>query len=1078
MAIFRCKSCGGDLIIEPGMSVCECEYCGSKQTVPSADNEKKMNLFARAGRLLRACEFDKAAGIFEAIAADFPEEAEAYWGMVLCRYGIEYVDDPATGKKVPTCHRSGFESVMEDSDFEQACENADAVARRQYREEAKVIEELRKSIIEISGKEEPYDIFICYKETDPEGDRTMDSVLAQDVYDALTEKGYRVFFSRITLEDKLGQEYEPYIFAALHSAKVMLAFGTDYEYYEAVWVKNEWSRYLKLMEQDKTRHLIPCYKNIDAYDMPKEFAKLQAQDMGKVGAVQDLLRGIEKLIGKSKTAHAEEPSQPKGQQVAIGGPNKEALYKRGQMALEDGAWEKAKEYYDQVLNIDAECAEAYLGLALAEAEFRGLDALESDEALQKGKLKCRICGAELKIFPGESAVTCECCGFVQTIATIQSVQLNRFANSSAYAKFLRFASNDRKQKVSELLEKGKKAKQEADEAYQKKKALDEARKEEATARKAKETRKKILNHIEEIKPFQNLVSSGYSHVVALRADGTVLACGDNQHGECNVSSWRNMVAVAAGFQFTVGLQGNGTVLAVGNKRDGCCDANRWKNIAEIAVTPDQVLGLRRDGTAISVGRRSESVCNVSAWKNVVSIMATTVGGASALFGLQSDGRVLVAGLDQSGQTEIAKWTCITSISAGFAHVVGLRADGSVVAAGSNRKGQCNVSGWRHIVMISACVNCTVGLKDDGTVVFAGDDDWRSYYSRHQRPTCGGWKEVVEVASCTGASLGLTANGNLLIEAEEEDDIRKAIKKNNIFCFCKNPEPTALQRDGKILMISNYEEIKTWKLFNSVDTFEIEQQEAKAKWLEDLRGEKESLSEELGNLKGLFTGRRRKEIENRLEEIEADISIEEAKVKSREVLESIQTEDNDIYQKESLYGAKIRDIVEFGNYQGNIRWKVLAAQDNRLLLITESAIENRPYDISGADVTWETCFLREWLNETFLNKAFSKKEQAMILETKVTADKNPEYSTNPGENTQDRIFLLSIQEANQYFSSDRDRKCCVEGDDSACWWWLRSPGDDSDCAATVSPGGSIDNNGYAFDDADFAVRPALWINLES
>ena len=74
----------------------------------------------------------------------------------------------------------------------------------------------------------------------------------------------------------------------------MLAVGTDYEYYNAVWVKNEWSRYLALIAAGQKKALIPCYKNIDAYDMPKEFARLQAQDMGKVGAMQDLLRGIER----------------------------------------------------------------------------------------------------------------------------------------------------------------------------------------------------------------------------------------------------------------------------------------------------------------------------------------------------------------------------------------------------------------------------------------------------------------------------------------------------------------------------------------------------------------------------------------------------------------------------------------------------------------------------------------------------------------------------------------------------------------------------------------------------------------
>lgn len=294
--MLKCKMCGGDLLVTEGSTLATCEYCGSQQTIPSLDNEKKLSLFARANKLRAGCDFDKAAGVYESIVTDFPEEAEAYWGLVLCKYGIDYVDDPATGKKIPTCHRSSFDSVMEDGNFELTMENADAAALQVYRKEAKAIEQIRKGIIEVSSKEDPYDIFICYKETDAKGDRTVDSLIAQDVYDALTEKGYRVFFSRITLEDKLGTAYEPHIFAALNSAKIMLAVGTAYEHYNAVWVKNEWSRYLKLMETDKSKHLIPCFKDIDAYDIPKEFKHLQAQDMGKVGAIQDLLRGVEKLL--------------------------------------------------------------------------------------------------------------------------------------------------------------------------------------------------------------------------------------------------------------------------------------------------------------------------------------------------------------------------------------------------------------------------------------------------------------------------------------------------------------------------------------------------------------------------------------------------------------------------------------------------------------------------------------------------------------------------------------------------------------------------------------------------------------
>ena len=187
MAVIKCKMCGGDLVLVEGSTVATCEFCGSQQTVPTADSEKKLTLFARANRLRAACDFDKAAGIYESIVADFSDEAEAYWGLVLCKYGIEYVDDPGTGKKIPTCHRSSFDSVMDDANFEQAIENADMAAQKVYRDEAKQFERIRKGILEVSSTEKPYDIFICYKETAPNGDRTLDSVLAQDLYSALTD---------------------------------------------------------------------------------------------------------------------------------------------------------------------------------------------------------------------------------------------------------------------------------------------------------------------------------------------------------------------------------------------------------------------------------------------------------------------------------------------------------------------------------------------------------------------------------------------------------------------------------------------------------------------------------------------------------------------------------------------------------------------------------------------------------------------------------------------------------------------------------------------------------------------------
>ena len=231
--VFKCKMCGGEMTVIEGSPVCECDYCGSKQTVPNLNDEKKIRLFERANRLRFECEFDKAQGIYENIISDFSDEAEAYWGLLLCKYGIEYVDDPKTGNKIPTCHRLSFDSVMLDPNLENALINCDKEARDLYSQEADKIEEIRRNIITISQTEMPYDVFICYKETDEYGQRTEDSVLAQQIYEALVVKDYRVFFSKISLEDKIGKEYEPYIFAALNSAKVMIVIGTEYKYFDA-----------------------------------------------------------------------------------------------------------------------------------------------------------------------------------------------------------------------------------------------------------------------------------------------------------------------------------------------------------------------------------------------------------------------------------------------------------------------------------------------------------------------------------------------------------------------------------------------------------------------------------------------------------------------------------------------------------------------------------------------------------------------------------------------------------------------------------------------------------------------------
>jgi len=374
MSIFKCKMCGGTIEFNPGDTVGVCDSCGTKQTLPTTNDEIITNLHNRANTLRLKCEFDKAEEIYNKILEKNPDDAEAHWGIILCKYGIEYVEDPKTYNRVPTCHRTSFDAILADEDYKAALANGDGAQRELYEEEAKKIDRIQKDILSIVHNEKPFDVFICYKETDENGNRTQDSVIANDIYHQLTQEGFKVFYAAITLEDKVGQEYEPYIFAALNSAKVMLVVGSKPEYFTAVWVKNEWSRFLKLIKTDRSKLLIPCYRNMDAYELPEEFAHLQAQDMSKIGFINDLVRGIRKVVADTDS---QEKAVRESVAVNSGNANEESLLKRAFMFLEDGDWDSANEYCEKVLDIDPENARAYLGKLMAECRACRMEDLQN-----------------------------------------------------------------------------------------------------------------------------------------------------------------------------------------------------------------------------------------------------------------------------------------------------------------------------------------------------------------------------------------------------------------------------------------------------------------------------------------------------------------------------------------------------------------------------------------------------------------------------------------------------------------------------------------------------------------------------
>ena len=770
MSTLKCKMCGGTLEINENETTATCEYCGTEQTIPKITDDVIGNLFNRANTLRLKSEFDKAEEIYNKIVGLDNTQSEAYWGIILCKYGIEYVEDPTTYKRVPTCHRTSYDAITADEDYKLAIQYADISQKIIYEAEAKAIDEIQKGILTISQNEKPYDVFICYKETDESGKRTQDSVLANDIYHQLTQEGFKVFYAAITLEDKLGQEYEPYIFAALNSAKVMLVIGSKPEYFTAVWVKNEWSRYLKLMKADRSKLLIPCYKDMDAYEVPEEFAHLQAQDMGKIGFISDIVRGIKKVINKDEPKSAVKETAAAGQAAnsAVA-----PLLKRISLFLEDGNWQEADEYCERVLDSDPENAQAYLYKLMAKMEVRKTEDLRN--------------------------------------------QAQPFDSEDMYRKIVRFADEE----------------------------------------------------------FKNTLVEYNAYIK---------------------------------------------------------DRNEKKRIESIYKKAVYDMRYARDEIS---------------YKIIIEDLAEIPGYKDA---------------------DEKKKEC------------------------EEKAEECRLESLYN----SAVKNQTVQSEDN------------QFRAAKQFEELGTYKDSAErVQQCRDKAEEIRKEEERIkAEREKAEKERKAkAKKRNRNIAIILPSTTAICVVLALLCV--------YVIIPAI--------------------------------------------------------------------------------------APVGSLIKYGKYEQDndssngiedIEWIILAKDDNKMLVISDKAIDCKPYNTSSANITWETCSLRNWLNNDFINSAFSATEKTMISSVKVSADKNPDYDTDAGNDTEDKVFLLSIEEANRYFKYDSERQCVsteyakangaytyeIDGA-SNCFWWLRSQGGYSNkSASVVNSDGTVSKYGNAVDDNRDCVRPAMWISL--
>ena len=801
MAIIKCKMCGGDIEISADKTFGTCEYCGSTMTLPKVDDEQRAAAFNRGNHFRRSGEFDKALAVYERIVAEDDNDAEAHWCCALCRFGIEYVEDPATYEWLPTCHRASFDSFLEDVDYLAAVEHSDGITRRQYQKDAAKIAEVQRGILATSQNEQPFDVFLCYKETGEDGQRTRDSLMAQEVYYELTEQGYRVFFARITLEDKAGTEYEPYIFAALNSAKVMVVIGTKPEHFNAVWVKNEWSRFLSMMKKDRSKLLLPCYRDMDPYDLPEALSVLQSYDMSKIGFMQDLIRGVKKVIDAGKPQ--ESVKETVKETVVVhneGGSNVQALLKRGNMALEDGEWSKADEFFEQVLNQDAECGAAYLGKFLAKARMATVQTYVQSNCARIAsaaptKRNAKACAEDQAFIDAcvknyqvpeyydpaviRAALLFDlnyCTNRAAYFRDAQKQTIQRLDDDRNFARAEKFASGEAKAQCGELrtgltnalLQQAQKAKQEATaekqritEAYHaflkatesklaaaKKEALAEKQKDEEAAERARieqEAREK-KERIEREKAEQDAKEK------AAKAEKLAL-----------IGVTAAIVIIAAVLLITKVIIPSAnyskaeTYLAAGNY-DAAITAfaalSDYKDSPEKKTQAEEQLENER----LTREEAEEEARNAQAYAEAEALLAAgKMANAAFIFGKLGD-------YQNAAAQKKALWNTIAdrkTLAASLTHTVALKADGTVVAIGNNNSGQCKVSDWTDIVAISCGAFYTFGIKEDGTVVAAG---WGTLGDNNVL----GWNDIVAISCGSNYyAIGLKADGTVIAIGEND-----------------------------------------------------------------------------------------------------------------------------------------------------------------------------------------------------------------------------------------------------------------------------------------------------------------------
>ncbi len=398
----RCRNCGAELDIQKGVNgVVQCEYCMSKFTLPKEDITPAALKFLHDGESsLYVCRFDDAYAFYKKAAELSPAEPEAYWGMAISQFKVQYIKDEVNDRLQPVCHLMSTENIRDNANYKRAVSLATSDQRTEYEKQAAEIDYIREEFYKLKQTGKEYDCFICVKVTDDNTkQRTADYKHADDIYFDLKGKGYNPFFSERELGDVTGADYEARILYALYTSECMIVVCGKEEYLHTKWVKNEYTRFLRLVgdEEKESDSITIAFDGRPVEYLPGKNGKIQGIDLRSLNASEKITRFVENHTPEARARKAQEEQARRESENAIlrqieqrlnnigsapaakkSGEKRvsvKSLIMRADAFLADKDFVSAESYYNKALDTEPENGAAWLGLLLVQNRVETLDGL-------------------------------------------------------------------------------------------------------------------------------------------------------------------------------------------------------------------------------------------------------------------------------------------------------------------------------------------------------------------------------------------------------------------------------------------------------------------------------------------------------------------------------------------------------------------------------------------------------------------------------------------------------------------------------------------------------------------------------